>query len=68
MEKTKKQLSNTQHQKRRKLKKIRRRNKGKTNYFERTLKIINNLGIKKQILKVTKKRNSIKRGILPPHP
>lgn len=56
-----KQLSNTQSQTRRKPKKLKNKtNKNRNNYFKRSLEIIDNLGIKKQILKITQKRNKIK--------
>lgn len=63
--KTKKQLTNTQKQHRTKPKKIRKKTvKGRSNYFKKTLEIIDNPGIRKQILKVTKKRNKIAKQIV----
>ena len=58
--KAKKQLLNILSQRRRKPKKIKIR-MSKNNYFKRSLEIINNDGIKKQILKVIRDRNKIKK-------
>jgi hypothetical protein len=61
-----KQLSNTQSQTRRKPKIIKnitnKTNKNRNNYFKRSLEIIDNIGIKKQVLRITQKRNKIKQN------
>lgn len=53
------QLSNTVKQERRRPRKIKIR-MNRSNYFKRASNIINNLGIKKQVLKVTRSRNKIR--------
>ncbi len=59
--KTKRQIHNTQKQKRRKPKRIGRKiTKNRNNYFKRTLEVVDNSGVKNQILKVTKNRNRLK--------
>lgn len=65
IKKAKKQLSNKEKQKRRKPKKIGKKLiKNRNNYFKRTLEIINNVGVKKQVLKVTRDRNKVKKKVI----
>ena len=52
-------LYNSISQIRRKPKKSSANIKNRSNYFKRALKIVNNPGIRRQILKVTKDRNKI---------
>ena len=60
-----KQVWNTLKQKRRKPKKMRENNtKNRSNYFKKSVEVIANLGIKKQVLKVTKDRNNAKQKVL----
>ncbi|MBU1557531.1 hypothetical protein KKC45_01060 [Patescibacteria group bacterium] len=61
-EKRKRQLLNTQKQKRRKPRKVKEEtNKKRGNYFKKVLEIMSSPGIKKQILKVVRDRNKIKK-------
>jgi hypothetical protein len=55
------QLSNTIKQERRKPRKIKIKI-NRSNYFKRASDIINNIGIKKQVLRITKSRNKIRLG------
>ena len=55
------QLSNTIKQERRKPRKIKVR-MNRSNYFKRASDIIDNIGIKKQVLRITKNRNKIRLG------
>ncbi len=59
--KTIKQMGNSKKQKRRKPKKEKKKlQKTRNNYFKRTLEVIDNPGVKRQILKITKNRNKLK--------
>lgn len=64
-EKTKDKLFNTQSQERRKPKKLKTKiRKNGNDYFQRATKIVNSPGIRKQVLKVAKDRNKIKRILI----
>lgn len=62
--KTKKSVFNSLKQVRRKPKKIRKTTvKGRSNYLKKAAEIVRNSGIDKQVLKVTKDRNNIRKSI-----
>ncbi|MDP9249081.1 MAG: reverse transcriptase domain-containing protein [bacterium] len=63
--KTIKRVSNTIKQKRRKPKKIKNSTvKIRSNYLKKAVEVVNNSGVKKQVLKVTKDRNKARRMTL----
>lgn len=63
--KTKKRVFNTIKQKRRKPRKIRSTvGKHRSNYLKKATEVVNNVGIKNQVLKVTKDRNRARKKLL----
>lgn len=63
--KTKKRISNTIKQERRKPKKVRIvTTKNRSNYLKKASEVVNNIGVKNQVLKVTKDRNKARKKAL----
>lgn len=63
--KTKKRVFNILKQERRKPKKVRTfTTKNRSNYLKKAVEVVNNIGIKDQVLKVTKDRNKARKNLL----